>query len=453
MKSKILRCLLVAGLIVCIALLAACGTTDKPAETKANNNSQSTGDGPVLSFVAADKTDWDLEVAIDGLNYKFAVELNADNTVSVKATCTGRVQAQSNQGGMGGSGAQEETQPVETEAPLTEAEMRAQDFTVSGTWTYEKGYGYTITLPNGTVKTDFDKASSRTYFYSEIEKDGVKSPLTQFQAKDSNFRKEIAADYEDYEVREAEYIFEITVQQNNNPNSTHLYLEKDGVANSLVYQGSSPTYKRGAWNIDPEDDLLTVYIEDEMIKGDYCDVAGKEGWRIKYNSNTMYSRDDVEYTDVDFEGAVVKELPSANGASLKLTEKGFAKLVDGEDVYTGKYTEDNGVMTVTIDGHECVSENGSITVSIEKSTGSGGAGGTTETVNYAFNLDGSVPEAQPAEGGEGEGGSGGEGQPAEGGETGEGQPAEGGEGEGASGGEGGSGGEGENPPETEANGG
>ena len=433
MKSKILRCLLVAGLIACIALLVACGTnTDTPATNKPADNN--TGD-TVLSFVAADKTDWDMEVAIDGLNYKFVIDLNADNTVSVKATCTGRVQA-STGNNMGGSGDQQETEtPTPTEAPLSEAEMRAQDFTVDGTWTYEKGYGYTITLPNGTVKTDFDKASSRTYFYSEIEKNGVKSPLTQFQAKDSNFRKEIAADYEDYEIREAEYIFEITVLQNNNPNSTHLYLEKDGVANSLVYQGSSPTYKRGAWNIDPEDDLLTVYIEDEMIKGDYCDISGKEGWRVKYNSNTMYSRSDVEYTDEDFEGPVVKELPGASGATLQLTEKGFAKLVDGEDVYTGKYTEENGVMKVTIDGHECVSENGSIVVAIEKSSGSGGSGGSTETVEYTFNLDGSVPEGQPAEGQPAEGGEGGSG--GEGGE-GEGQPGEGGEG--------GSGGEGEGQP-------
>ena len=438
MKSKTLRILLVLGLILTLALLAACGTNpDTPATNKpADNGNQNTGD-TVLSFVAADKTDWDMEVAIDGLNYKFVVDLNADNTVSVKATCTGRVQA-STGNNMGGSGAQEETQPAETEAPLTEAEMRAKDFTVDGTWTYEKGYGYTITLPNGTVKTDFDKASSRTYFYAEIEKDGVKSPLTQFQAKDSNFRKEIAADYEDFEIRDAEYIFEITVQQNNNPNSTHLYLEKDGTANSLVYQGSSPTYKRGAWNIDPEDNLLTVYIEDEMIKGDYCDISGKEGWRIKYNSNTMYSREDVEYTDEDFEGPVVKELPGATGATLQLTEKGFAKLVDGEDVYTGKYVEENGVMTITIDGHECVSENGSIVVAIEKSSGSGGSGGSTETVEYTFNLDGSVPEGQPAEGQPADGGSGGEG--------GEGQPGEGGEGQPGEGGEGGSGGEGEGQP-------
>ena len=163
MKSKTLRILLVLGLILTLALLAACGTnTDTPATNQPANNN--TGD-TVLSFVAADKTDWDMEVAIDGLNYKFVIDLNADNTVSVKATCTGRVQA-STGNNMGGSGAQEETQPAETEAPLTDAEMRAQDFTVSGTWTYEKGYGYTITLPNGTVKTDFDKASSRTYFYS-----------------------------------------------------------------------------------------------------------------------------------------------------------------------------------------------------------------------------------------------------------------------------------------------
>ena len=44
-------------------LLVACGTnTDTPATNKPADNN--TGD-TVLSFVAADKTDWDMEVAID----------------------------------------------------------------------------------------------------------------------------------------------------------------------------------------------------------------------------------------------------------------------------------------------------------------------------------------------------------------------------------------------------
>ena len=450
--KKTLRRVLAFCLVACTLLLAACGTTSgNTTETKKNNNSgssQSDASGDVLNFVAADKTNWDLEVSLGDYSYTVAVNLKADNTVEVKATCVGRVEAASG-GNMGGSGNTAETEaPAETQPPMTDADKEAQNFSYTGTWSYDKGYGYTIELPNGTVKTDFDKASSRQYFYAELVKGDLKSDLTQFQAKDSSFRKEIAADYEIYEVREAEYIFSIVVQGNNNPNSTTLYLEKDGVANSLVYSGSSPTYKRGMWNIDPEDDLLTVYIEDEMIKADYCDLAGKEGYRINYNSNTMFSRDDVEYTSEDFEGAVTKQLTAASGATLSFTEKGFVNLVDGEDSYTGKYTEENGVVTVTIKGNTFVSENGALSVSVEKSSGSGGSG-STETLVYDFNLDGSVPEAAPAEGGDGgSGGEGGETAPVEGeGEgnapaEGEGAPAEG---EGASGGEG-SGGEG--APET-----
>ncbi len=434
MKSRTLRRLLLAGLIlvVCVVLLTACGNTENPAETQKNNDPGKTDSGAVLSFVAADKTNWDMEVALGDLNYTLVIDLNADNTVTLKATCVGRVEANNGGGNQGGSGGEEETQaPVETQPPLTDAEKQAASFEQTGSWTKQDGYGYTITLPNGAVKTDFDKASSRTYFYAHIEKDGIKSELAQFQAKDSAFRKEVAADYEDYEVREAEYTFHITVQQNNNPNSTTLYLEKDGEANSLVYQGSTPTYKRGAWNIDPEDNLLTVYIEDEMIKADRCDAAGKEGWRIKYNDQTMYCSDsgaEVEYTSEDFEGKVVKELPGANGVTLKFTEKGFVNLVDGEDVFTGKYTEENGVLTVTIDGETFTSENGAISVSVKKSTGSG-SGGDSEPTVYSFNLDGSVPEGQPAPGGEGGSGGEGEGQPGEGEGEGPGAP-EGGEGSG-----------------------
>ena len=388
--KKILRLAVVLGLIVC--LLCACGgNSGNTNETKKpSNNSGSKADSDtVLSFVAADKTDWDLEVAFGDINYKIAIDLNKDNTLTLKGTCTGRVQA-SGGNNMGGSGGQEETQaPVETQAPLTDAEKEALNFTQSGTWTYETGYGYTITIEGGeAVKTDFDKASSRQYFYTEIEKDGVKSGLTQFQAKDSSFRKEIAADYQDFEVRDAEYIFSVVVIGNNNPNSTHLYLEKDGVANSLTYSGSSPTYKRGRWNIDPEDNLLTVYIEDDMYKGDYCDAAGKEGWRLKYNDNVMYSREDVEYTAEDFEGAVTKEFKSEDGThTLKLTEKGFAKLIDGDGNETvGKFTGEGDSMVVTMDGKTYNAANGAITISYEKSSGSGGSG-ETETVEVNFKLD------------------------------------------------------------------
>ena len=385
---KILSLILVVALVLCAVMLTACdeGSTAETKKPSSNNSSSTKTDDAVLHFVAADKTDWDMEVTIGDYNYTLAIDLKSDNTLTVAATCTGRYEANAGGNNMGGSGATEETQaPAETQAPMTDADKQAQNFSYEGTWTYEKGYGYTLTFPNGTVKTDFDKAASRQYFYTEIVKDDLKSDLVQFQAKDSNFRKEIAADYVEFEERDAEYIFSVVVIGNNNPNSTHLYLEKDGVANSLTYSGSSPTYKRGMWNIDPEDNLLTVYIEDAMYKGDYCDIAGKEGWRLRYNSNTMYSRDDVEYTAEDFEGKVTAEIKSEDGSyTLKLTEKGFAVVVDGDgNEIAGKYTGEADAMVVTLDGVEYKAADGKITISFEKSSGSGSG---TETVEATFPL-------------------------------------------------------------------
>ncbi len=90
---------------------------------------------------------------------------------------------------------------------LTDSEKAALNFTLTGTWTYDTGYGYTVTIGDYTTKTDYDKASARQVFYAQITANGATSDLIQFQGKDTAFRKEIAADYEDFEIRDAAFVF------------------------------------------------------------------------------------------------------------------------------------------------------------------------------------------------------------------------------------------------------
>ena len=242
-KHSIMRFAALFSAFLMILSLAACGGKDDPKETTSAGKSDSAS---VVSFVAADKTDWDKEINMGDKAYKFAVEFKEDGTVELKGICQGRAEAQSG-GQQGGSGQQEETQPPETQPPMSDAEKEAANFTKTGSWTLEKGYGYTVTLDGETTKTNYDKASARHIFYVNVKNGNESAGLVEFQGKDTNFRKELAADYQDFEVRDAEYVFEAYTIGNNNPNSTHLYLEKDGTANALTYQGSSPTYKRGTW--------------------------------------------------------------------------------------------------------------------------------------------------------------------------------------------------------------
>ena len=390
--SRIKRAGLILFLMLCCAvLLTACGgDTAQPKATDAPAKAAN-----VLTFVAADKTNWDKEITIGDYNYTLAVNLEDGGKLTLVATCTGLPEAGGGESS-GGSGGNQNAEPTEEPKVLTDAEKAAQNFTQTGTWSYEKGYGYTIEINGYKTKTSYDKPSARQVFYAVITNNGAPSGLTQFQAKDTGFRSEMAADYADYEERDAQYIFGGTGSTaTGNASSTKVYLEKDGVANSIVQSGSSPTYTRGTWK-ENADKSLTINLSGEYT-ADYCDVAGKEGYRLTYNSQTMYSNTAVEYTDADFNGATLKTLQCAEGDyTVELTEKGFAVIYkNGEKNTTAKYTEDGDNITIVLDGTAYTSADGKIALAIPSSNGNNSSG-NNEPDNRTFNLDGSKPEAAPA---------------------------------------------------------
>lgn len=418
----------VAGLALCAVLLTGCTKSPSGTETTPTASSSTSQSDGNLNFVAADKSNWDKEVAIGDYQYTLAVNFAKGGTLTLTGTCTGRKQAEAQRGGPGGSGgsgnSDEETTEATTQPELTDSEKAALNFTLTGTWTYDTDYGYTVTIGDYTTKTDYDKPSARQVFYAQITANGATSDLIQFQGKDTAFRKEIAADYEDFEIRDAAFVFEYVQTGSNNPNSTHLYLEKDGSANALTYQGSSPTYKRGSWK-ENADKSLTLTMDGKDYTADYCDVSGKEGYRITYNSDTMYasvSGAEISYTDEDFNGKTVLTLQCAEqDYTVALTEKGFAVVMkDGQVDSTGRYTEQDGVYTIVLGDDTFVSENGTITLEFADNSQMASSGGG-DPVSRTFALDGSVPAASEAP-------AGGEGAPdasSAGGDT---APSEGGEG-------------------------
>ena len=130
---------------------------------------------------------------------------------------------------------------------------------------------------------------------------------------------------------------------------------------------------------------------------DYCDVSGKEGYRITYNSDAMYasvSGAEISYTDEDFNGKTVLTLQCAEqDYTVALTEKGFAVVMkDGQVDSTGKYTEQDGAYTIILDGESYVSKDGTITVEFADNSQSASSGGG-DPVSRTFALDGSVPAA------------------------------------------------------------
>ena len=153
-----------------LCLLAGCGPADDPDDT----------DAPVLNFVATDSTNWDASVSIAEKAYNLSMDLNADNTLTLLGTCTGEAQQGGGPGDSGGSdsggseeGGEEETPgggedtpggggapfSVTASAPADAGEdeeggettdFSAYNFTISGTWSEETGWGYTLNMDDAS---------------------------------------------------------------------------------------------------------------------------------------------------------------------------------------------------------------------------------------------------------------------------------------------------------------
>ncbi len=393
-RGRVIALLLAAG-ISSAAFMTGCANqsngTSKVTEQKESNY--------VLSFVAADKTNWDQVVTIGNHTYTIAVNLSDDNSFELKGTCVGIAEETGQQEGMAapGTGApdMQETEPVspgtedsraadsdtdnsgEKSAQTEDAgsksteDLTAYDFTINGTWSYEDGWGYTLTFDDGqdtSVTANFDKASSRQYFYYDlaptVDGEAQEAVQVQFQAKDVEFRNEMADDYVIAEERNATYIFEGNGNsQTGNAINIKIYCEEDGTVAVLSQNGSTMTYSGGTWTEDTSTHEFTIDAGGP-ITADYCDISGKEGYRLNYTSTggmgpsttlTCYlplaegiTSDD--YTDEDFEGTVVKNLTCTEADyTIELTEKGFLKVCsEGTVNETSTYTYNEGADTYSL---------------------------------------------------------------------------------------------------------
>lgn len=335
----------------------------------------------VLNFVAADQTNWDKEVSVGDYAYTFHLDLANDNTFLLTATCVGAAPQEQQQGGMGDFGnfggdeeeskedapEEESMEEASTDEKQSDEDFSKNDFTMDGTWEYETGWGYTLTFNDGhntVITADFDKASSRHYFYYNMEVDGTTTQV-QFQAEDQDFRKEMASDYVIAEERNATYIFEGNSNTSTgNAAKASIYLEKDGTAAIISMSGSTTSYATGTWNEDSSIHQITMIVDGKESAADYCDIEGKEGYRLAYESSAgmgpattiqcyapvasgVKARD---YEAADFEGGTIMTGTCAEADyELALTEKGYVSVLsEGSTVETGKYIYDEATDAYTV---------------------------------------------------------------------------------------------------------
>ena len=262
---------------------------------------------------------------------------------------------------------------IKASAELTvkKENLEQYNWSVNGTCTYEKGYGYKIVFDDEgktEVHTDFDKTEGRHEFYYRV-KIGETSSVIKFQAKDPTFKDQLAKDYKKWDERDSKYIFYAKATGNNNSVATaYIYLhETNNEVTVNTPNGANRSLSFGMkW--EEKDGVITVkdgetaYVADKSVNSEH------PGYRLVYGGNTYYCSLNPEVkwkkmTIADFEGQNIHEFVGSYTTSgpdggvkevnLNCVEDGKAKLYLGSSTasFVGTWSKDaNNKLTIELDG-------------------------------------------------------------------------------------------------------
>ena len=262
---------------------------------------------------------------------------------------------------------------IKASAELTvkKENLEQYNWSVNGTCTYEKGYGYKIVFDDEgktEVHTDFDKTEGRHEFYYRV-KIGETSSVLKFQAKDPTFKDQLAKDYKKWDERDSKYIFYAKATGNNNSVATaYMYLHNsDGSVVVNTPNGANRSLSFGmTW--EEKDGVITVKDGDTAYVADKSVNTEHPGYRLVYGSNTYYCSLNPDFkwkkfTTADFEGANTYEFVGSYTTSgpdggvkevnLNCVEDGKAKLYLGSSTpsFVGTWTKDaSDKLTINLDG-------------------------------------------------------------------------------------------------------
>jgi hypothetical protein len=331
------------------------------------------------SFVAVTSSTWDAEVAFNNKkNYKLALNLEKDNTFNLVGTYSSEVK-ETGGGGFGPGGMT--TSSSETSSSVVV--VPGDPFTISGTWSLEKGYGYILNFSDTSktvVHVDYNKIQGRHEFYYLCTPDAALGSKTIFmQAKDSAFRKNLASDYQTWDVRDSVYAFTGTATGNNNSLAyIYIYMHSDHSAVINAPSGSDRSVTLGGtWTEDKTAHILTFTLGGKDYTAQYSINAAHPAYRLAYDSYSLLVSLDSSVslssiTNADFDGATKYQFTgsytttgpdgSTKNVSLNLTELGTAYMYTGTTLTkSGTYTFANDVYNVAFsDGTSIAStKNGS----------------------------------------------------------------------------------------------
>lgn len=331
-----------------------------------------------LSFVGVTSTEWDAEVTVGDYKYKFNIDFEDNNTLTFNAICTGKGASQGG-GGMPGpgfpAGPGESTETEPEEPDTTDYSQFSFDFT--GSWEKEVGYGYILNFNDDAktiIHTDYNKNQGRHQFYYLVTTDSG-SATTLFQAKDSEFRKELVSDYKTWDERDSTYVFTGKVTGNNNSVANgYIYCHKDNSAVFNTASGSDRAVTLGLkWKLENNtftltDDKNIQYVASNSINSEH------PGYRLTYSGSSFFcsTKSSVNWDDMtneDFDGKTLYQFTGSyttNGpdggtkdVELNLTNNNNKMFLYTGGVLSkqGTYKFENSAFTLSFDGEEAVTVN------------------------------------------------------------------------------------------------
>ena len=366
--------------VLAFAALAGALTACGGGESK---DSSSTTSDDVLSFVAVTKSSWDAETTIGKHIYTLAMDLKKDNTLTFKGACIGKKAESQGGGGFNPFGAKKNTPQIPTSSDATPAAESSEessedfsklDFSFSGTWTEETGYGYVLTFAdtsNTKIHVDYNTTQGRHEFYYIVKNDEGSTQVLM-QAKDSAYRKKLATDYKTWDERGSTYIFTGNVKGNNNSvDIGYIYCHNDGSAVYNTANGSARSVTIGlSWKSESDTIVLvdgnSTYKADKTLAG-----ADHTGYRLAYKTYSFFcptgkTTDWSVMTNGDFDGKTLYQFTgsyttSGPDGSTKAVELNLSENANKAFLYsggslsnTGTWAFANEVFTITMDGADPV---------------------------------------------------------------------------------------------------
>ena len=271
-----------------------------------------------------------------------------------------------------GVGKTDSSKTAQITITVVKEDLAQYNWSVSGTYVYEKGYGYKITFNdegNTVIHTDFDKTEGRHEFYYNV-KIGEASSILHFQAKDPTFKDSLAKDYKKWDERDSTYIFYAKATGNNNSVAT-AYMYLHGSDNSVVLNTPSGANRSLSFGMTWEEkdnqvivhDGATEYVASKSVNADH------PGFRLIYGGNAYFCslNPEVKWKKMqtsDFDGENEYELVGSytttgpDGGSkevlLNLGKDGKSRMYVGSaaPTFIGTWAKDGDKVTVSIEGQE-----------------------------------------------------------------------------------------------------